>query len=252
MQACTIVAANYLAQARVLARSFRQHHPDAPFTILLVDELGDTDARIEEDGTQLLRLIDIGLDPGEEYRMPAIYNVTELSTCGEAVAAAPFAASRPCRSHLLRSGYRDLHAARRHQRSWRAHTRSCLRTMSLETIPRDKLRPTETDILGAGHVQSSASSPSAPRSADFLEWWSERLKREAIIAPARMRFTDQRWVDFVPSLFSHHLLRDRGCDVAYWNLHTRRLVWTGTRYEVDGERCASSISADLIRASRRC
>jgi hypothetical protein len=37
MHACTIVARNYLAFARVLAESFLAIHPDSSFTTLVVD-----------------------------------------------------------------------------------------------------------------------------------------------------------------------------------------------------------------------
>ena len=48
-------------------------------------------------------------------------------------------------------------------------------------------------------------------------------------------FTDQRWVDFVPSFFDHHILKDPGYNVAYWNLHGREVFSDGDRYLVDGE-----------------
>ena len=48
-----------------------------------------------------------------------------------------------------------------------------------------------------------------------------------------MMFTDQRWIDFVPSLFDHHILKDPSYNVAYWNLHERDLQWDGTRYLVE-------------------
>ena len=49
-----------------------------------------------------------------------------------------------------------------------------------------------------------------------------------------MMFTDQRWVDFVPSFFDHHILKDPGYNVAYWNLHGREVFSDGDRYLVDG------------------
>jgi hypothetical protein len=39
--ACTIVARNYLAHARVLAKSYLKHHPGAKFYLLVVDGLPD-------------------------------------------------------------------------------------------------------------------------------------------------------------------------------------------------------------------
>ena len=38
LNACTIIACNYLPFAKVLADSFLAHHPDGPFTVLLVDD----------------------------------------------------------------------------------------------------------------------------------------------------------------------------------------------------------------------
>ncbi len=38
VNACTIIAANYLSYARVLADSFLAHHPDGAFTVLVIDD----------------------------------------------------------------------------------------------------------------------------------------------------------------------------------------------------------------------
>jgi glycosyltransferase involved in cell wall biosynthesis len=40
----------------------------------------------------------------------------------------------------------------------------------------------------------------------------------------------------VPCLFDHVILKDTAYNVAYWNLHGRRLAWEDGRYTVDGER----------------
>jgi len=47
-------------------------------------------------------------------------------------------------------------------------------------------------------------------------------------------FVDQKWVDFVPCYWEHHVLRDRGCNVAYWNLPTRRVGGGPGAWTVDG------------------
>lgn len=77
---CTIVARNYLAQARVLAKSFTAHHPDRRLAVLVVDaEVGES---FEPDGEpfELVRASQLPL-PEDEFRiMAAIYDVTELST----------------------------------------------------------------------------------------------------------------------------------------------------------------------------
>ena len=71
-------------------------------------------------------------------------------------------------------------------------------------------------------------------SRDFLDWWWRATRREALNDVTRMMFTDQRWVDFVPCFFDHVILKDPGFNVAYWNLHARKLAFAGGRYLVDG------------------
>ena len=78
MNACTIIAANYLAHARVLAESFFEHHPDGTFTVLSLDDLGEL---LEpRDRFRTWRLDQIGIEPDELTRMGMIYDVRELST----------------------------------------------------------------------------------------------------------------------------------------------------------------------------
>lgn len=231
MIACTIVARNYLAQARVLVRSFNRHHPDCSFVILIVDELESADDSTE--GARLVGLNDIELDPGDAHRMPMIYNVTELST-----AVKPWLLR-----HLLKSGtspvvyfdpdieifaplYDIAELAQKHSIVLTPHV--------TEPMPRDKLSLTESDILGSG-IYNLGFVAIGPGSERFLDWWSVRLRRESVVDPARMRFTDQRWIDFVPGLYPHYILRDATCNVAYWNLYSRKVVWTGAGYEVNGK-----------------
>jgi glycosyltransferase involved in cell wall biosynthesis len=232
MRACTIVARNYLAQARVLARSFTEHHPDCPFTILVVDELkgGQKDPAGE---VEFLTLSDIGLDPGDAHRMPMIYNVTELSTAVKpwllrqllSTTSGPVVYFDP--DIEIFAPLDDIaRLAQKHGIVLTPHV--------TEPMPRDKLSLTETDILGSG-IYNLGFIAIGPGSERFLDWWSVRLRRESVVDPTRMRFTDQRWIDFVPGLYSHYILRDPTCNVAYWNLYSRDVVWTGQRYEVNGK-----------------
>ena len=59
---------------------------------------------------------------------------------------------------------------------------------------------------------------------DFICWWADRLRlfcRDDI--PSGL-FTDQRWCDLAPAFFSGlNIVRDRGCNVATWNVAHRPL-----------------------------
>ena len=50
-----------------------------------------------------------------------------------------------------------------------------------------------------------------------------------------LRFVDQRWLDLTVNYFEVDVLRDRGANVAYWNLDTRALEHGPGGYTVDGE-----------------
>ncbi len=195
-----------------------------------MDEL-EARAQRNEDA-EILTLADIGLAAGDEFRMPMIYDVTELST-----------AVKPWLLRRLHEGrspvviYLDpdieifspldelADLAREHSIVLTPHV--------TEPIPRDNLRLSESDILGAG-IYNLGFIAVGPGSDDFLIWWATRLRRESVIDPARMRFTDQRWIDFVPGLFRHYIVRDPGFNVAYWNLHSRQVAKNGDGYTVNG------------------
>ena len=82
------------------------------------------------------------------------------------------------------------------------------------------------------------------RAHEFLEYWTERTTRDALRKVEAGYFTDQRWVDAVPVFFEHEVVRDLGCNVAYWNLHERTLaVDEAARGPPAAWRCVSSTSA---------
>src|SRR5262249_18866696 len=68
----------------------------------------------------------------------------------------------------------------------------------------------------------------------FLSWWAERLETQCVFDPPKGLYRDQGWLALVPCYFEYHILRDPGCNVAYWNVRERNVTWTGKRYKVDG------------------
>ncbi len=227
MHACTIIAKNYLPYARVLAESFAENHPGEKFTVLILDASDDL-----EESFEIVSPFDIGIEPDEVYRMAMIYDLKELAT-----AVKPWL----LRTLLGRGAetatyfdpdieiYEPLHdldtLAERHSIVLTPHM--------TEPLPDDGCLPDERMIMHAG-IYNLGFIATSPDATSFLEWWSSRLSRNCIIALDKALFVDQRWVDFVPSLYRHHIFTDRGCNVAYWNLHSRKLRRNGDRYEVDG------------------
>ena len=77
MDICTIIAKNYAPFARVLARSFREHHPDGRcFTLVIDDVEGFIDP--SDEPFELVTPAELEIDDFD--RMAALYSVLELST----------------------------------------------------------------------------------------------------------------------------------------------------------------------------
>jgi hypothetical protein len=69
----------------------------------------------------------------------------------------------------------------------------------------------------------------------MLDWWAERLRRDAIIDVERQLFTDQRWIDLAVGIFQPHIERSTAYNVAYWNLDQRTMHRDGETWFVDDE-----------------
>lgn len=234
MNICTIIARNYLAQARVLTRSFRQVHPDGNSTVLVIDDpAGYIDPAEEE--FELLTIHDIGLPDPE--RMAAFYDVMELST-----AVKPWLLrtllDRPEVDSVsyLDPDIRVFSSLQKIEDEALRHGIVLTPHFTLP-LPRDGKKPSEEDILMSGTYNLGFIGLGAGQSADeLLEWWSERLESDCINEPEEGYFVDQRWIDLAPGFWPDlYLLRETTYNIAYWNLPRRKLETDGDGYQVDGE-----------------
>lgn len=226
--ACTIVARNYLPAARVLASSYLEHHPGHRVVIEVIDGAPDGSP---VPGADVVGSEALAIDEQTYLRMATSYTVMELAT-----AVKPYLLRELRRSSDV-VVYLDpdiqVFAPLSGVTELAAEHSIVLTPHNLDPLPRDGKEPDETVIMGTGLFNLGFIAV-GPGSGPFLDFWADRLQQDAIVAPDRQRFTDQRWVDFVPSLFTHHVLRDRGMNVAYWNAWERPLSlgadgapWTG-------------------------
>ena len=235
MDACTIIAKNYVAFARVLAASYLEQHPQSRFHVLIIDDHEDhIDPAAER--FEVVSVDELGIDGFDE--MAGLYDVLELST-----AVKPWL----MRHLLARAGdgggvlYLDPDM-RLYQpltelfAQVRAHD-VVLCPHNLEPMPRDGRRPTEQDILIAGVYNLGFLGLRAGEPAErMLDWWSERLRRDCIVDPERGFFVDQRWMDLTPGLTERfHVVRDPGFNVAYWNLSERPVSHRDGAWWVKGD-----------------
>jgi glycosyltransferase involved in cell wall biosynthesis/SAM-dependent methyltransferase len=220
MHICTIIAKNYLAQARVLSESFRRHHPDGRVSVLVIDEIGE---RFDPAAEPFDVLTPAELEIETFERMAGIYDVMELSTAvkpwllrhllGESEAITYLDPDIEVFAELTEL----VDLARRHGLVLTPHYTA--------PPPDDGRKPSEGDILRAGvYNLGFVAVGRGPDTDRLLDWWSDRLRTECYVDFAADRFVDQRWMDMAPAMVSQfHVVRDPGYNVAYWNLHERRL-----------------------------
>lgn len=217
--ACTVVAANYLPAARVLAASYLEHHPEHEFLIGVIDAPFDRDDN--EGGARVVGPGCFGIERTDYLRMATAYSVTELATAVKPFLLRTLLRRVPTAIFLdpditVYAPMPELPAlAQDHDVVLTPHV--------LDPMPRDGYEPGEGVIMGTG-IFNLGFIACGQGAGPFLDFWARRLRQDAIAAPAQQLFTDQRWVDQVPALFRHTVLTDPGFNVAYWNAHERSLA----------------------------
>jgi glycosyltransferase involved in cell wall biosynthesis len=231
--ACTIIAKNYLSMARVLADSFHRHQPDCPFFVLFLDSTnGYFDPAKENIYSVGLSQLDIPNLPGFLFK----YNVLEAST-----AVKPFLLSHLLKKHdiqklvyfdpdiLITGGLNSL--------SDILGQHSIVLTPHITTPYADRAQPGELEILQAGSYNLGfIGLQKGPVATRLLSWWEQKVYHHCRIAVEQGIFVDQKWIDLVPGFFEEvKILRDPGYNVAYWNLHERRIEVHNDNVSVNGQ-----------------
>jgi glycosyltransferase involved in cell wall biosynthesis len=229
----TIVAKNYLAQARVLMDSVKAQDPEYLRVVLLVDEVeGRFDPEAEDFAVVLSEDLGIPHSPWFHFK----YSVLELST-----AVKPFFLSWLFRTYGLQKViYLDpdirVYASLRGI-GQALDDANIVLTPHLTRELNDDLQPGELQILRAGAYNLGFIAVRAHPEVDaFLAWWQSHLYDHCVVDLTRGLFVDQRWIDLAPGLFSGvRILRDDGYNVAYWNAAHRKLSWQEGRVLVNGK-----------------
>jgi glycosyltransferase involved in cell wall biosynthesis len=227
LTACTVVTLSRLAHARVLARSFLEHHPDGRMVGLLVD---DVRGEIGEDEPfELLRPGEAGLDRAELLRQAALYDALALSCALKPIAV----------RHLLDEGAAEVLYLDADIRVFAPLDRltELAREHSLVLVPHLSEAPAHFDDaelsnLIAGTFNAGCMAVGAA-ARPFLDWWGERVARHSIRGTEGF-FHDQRWLGLVPGYFDHVVLKEREFHFGFVKDPDRHLEDRDGSYYVDG------------------
>lgn len=223
IDACTIVSKNYIAFARVFARSFLEHHPDGRVFVLLVDR---NDGMIDADDEPFEIFEVEDLDVPDRRGFLFKYTLLEANTAIKPYFMAHLFAHRSAQKlayfdpDILVTGSADRLDALldRHEMVLTPH---------LDTPIEDHAHPSELAILQAGTYNLGFIALRRGEIADrHLRWWQERLFDRCVVDIGQGLFVDQKWMDLAPGLYGDavRIVRHPGWNVAYWNLHGRTVT----------------------------
>jgi hypothetical protein len=221
--ACTVIARNYVAQARVLARSFCELHEQSDFVAVVID---DDDGSIGAgEPFSVLSPEDLGLDRAEVRRRGAMFG--PLGLIGTLRTLLTRHVARENGVALLLDAdacvYGDLTVV-----FALAEERGLVLTPHLPwpLSAAEAGYPLEETFLKFG-VFNSGFVAASTKAMPFLDWWCERTARRCIEAPEQGYNYCQHWLTLAVAYFDHHVLRDPDVNVMWWNLYDRDIEWRG-------------------------
>jgi len=237
VRVCTIAATNYLGRIRVLAESVRRNGHDDGLSVFLIDDPDGT-TPTDDEPFNLLRLSDLVLDPLWFAQMTIYYTVTELATAVKPSVLAGLidGSAGPASAVVYLDPDTELFAPLDDIWATCVHDDAIMLTPHiLQPFPIDDLDITERMLLLSGTYNLGfVAVPASPHGRSFTDWWRQRLRFDALVAPDTGLFTDQRWIDLAPGLFTTRVVDDPGVNVAYWNLQERPLSHDGTLWRAGG------------------
>jgi hypothetical protein len=210
MQAAAVVARNYLPHARVLAESFRRHHPGGRLTLLVVD------GAAEVAGADVVGPDFVGVDERELRRRAVLFDTQGVISS----LRAPLLARLLDEPVLLLDADMIVLAPLDDLWELAAAEQILLSPHALDPMPGAPGAWLEEELLRAGTFNGGFLGV-GPGAEPFLTWLTERARRDCVREPARGLLYTQTWLSLVPALFPHHVLRDRGVNAQFHALHGR-------------------------------
>lgn len=222
----TSINNNYLAKARVLAKSVKQYCPNAKFSLILSDRINE-DLNIEvEPFDEIILVTDLGI-PVENLDF-WIYTHTpvELCTAVKGQALVKFLEEGSKKVVYLDPDtviFDDLH-----------ELNNLLETWDMILTPHQTLPETckediiSNEICSLQHGVYNFGFYAVKNNENGLriaKWWRDRLIDFCFDDIPNGIFTDQKWGDLIPALFENiYILRDPGYNVSTWNLTNREVT----------------------------
>lgn len=227
----TICARNYYGLAQVLRQSLLIHDPDIRFLAFIADGIPENErAQFGPDAVDAVALMSDYVSAETLRDMAFKYNLTEYCT-----AIKPF-----CFRHVFDNSETSASVYLDPDVFVFSSLKSVfaeLETAAIVLTPHiifpslHEGARADSGILATGVFNLGFLGLARSQTSDtFLRWWSQRLIDQCFVDNHDALFTDQKWMDFVPTLFpgsAVRSLRHAGMNLAPWNFHERQIASDG-------------------------
>lgn len=232
----TLCSANYLAHAKTLGDSLREHNPDYQFVIGLVDRVPKEPGPSYQKPYEMIPVEE--LDIPEFGEMARDHTVVELNTAVKPFYIEHFYRRDPAVEAviyldpdiLVYSSFK-LIADKLGTCNIVVTPHSCTFDDSTVNVYYEKGMLT-TGIYNLGFIATSRHETTFA----FLKWWQKRVCHYCYYRPGSGVFVDQLWVTLAPLYFPNvYVEKDPGYNMCYWNHFERRLSRRDGSYVVNGK-----------------
>ena len=225
----TISSLNYLHYALTVRESFLKHNPNYDFIIFIADSISNKDIlsylekEIEKGADiRFFKEVENELKDAPFNDMLTRYSILEFNT-----SIKPY-----CMKYLFKKGYKKVAYIDPDIKFYSSIEKLdkilddmdvVLTPHTMEAYPDDDKLPNSLTIMQAGICNlgfiAVKNTENGNKLADF---WMDNLKDKCYNNAPIGLFTDQKWSDWFPSLFDKvYILKDRGYNASYWNIHER-------------------------------
>ncbi len=223
--AFTSCALNYFPNAKILASSVRKHMPDAKIVFCLTDVEPKGFDPTKEGFDEYWRMEDLRPQIPNLEQWIFRHDVMELATAVKPFVLSALLERDDCDSVLFFDPDCELHSPCSEIRQSVSENSITLTPHCTKPHTEDELVFFELNQLKVGAFNLGFFGVrNDEEGRQFAHWWRHRLKNYCIIDESRHLFTDQKWIDLVPSYFSSlNVLRSPTYNVARWNTYQRKV-----------------------------
>jgi hypothetical protein len=225
----TVSTVSFLPFVAVMINSAHKHNSSFKFSILLTDVNNKSLPNIREKfenfkiNIQFLCCDDLGFDFFPKLR--EYYSVLEFNSACKVLALTYQILMKKEVECLFLDP--DIFILDNFEQIFKKNSKDILVTPhTLAPYPEDGEDPQDIELALAGHINGGiVYVRNSEHSVSALEWLVRKTKFEWFIAPGCGMYADQKWLSALPYFFSKStcVLTDPAINIAYWNLHERKL-----------------------------